>query len=144
MSEAHGWSVRIASHVAVVALVIAALLWLPASFLSSCEDCDDFTGAQVVARMVVAFSPAWLLILAWLAFRSRAALVTFAIASSAMALVAVVLGTDLREGLATLGLSRAPGFALYGVPYAVAAVAAWWDLIRGVGRTPPSGDVDEH
>jgi hypothetical protein len=114
--------------------VIAFLFWPVASLLSGCSDpgyCDDFTGPQVVARMIVAFSPMWLLVLAALAFRFRSALVVFAIASLAMAVVTFALYTDLRLALRPLGLSSATGFILYSIPCAVSGIAAYFDLRRG-------------
>ena len=125
-----GWRQGRASAVALVALFIALALWIPATFASACDACGEFSGAQVIARMFVEFSPMWLLLVALLAFRFRSALVVFAIASIVMAVVTLVLGTDLRLAFEPLGLSSVMGFVAYSIPYAVAAMAACWDLRR--------------
>ena len=114
--------------VIVIALLIALALWVPATFASSCDACGEFSDGQAIARMVVAFSPMWLLLLAALAFRFRAALVILAGALVVMATLTLMLGTDLRAAFTPLGLSSAVGFVLYTIPFAVAAVAAGWVL----------------
>jgi len=122
---------RRASQIALVALVIALGLWIPASFASACDACGEFSRAQAIARMVVAFSPMWLLLIAALAFRFRPALVVLAVASTVMALVTFALGTELRLAFEPLGLSSARGFVVYSIPYAVTAIASFWGLRTG-------------
>ena len=117
-----------ACQIALVALVAALAMWIPASFASACDACGEFRGVQVVARAVVAFSPMWLLLIAGLAFRFRPALVVLAVASTVMTLVTLALGTDLRRAFESLGLSSATGFVIYSIPYAVTAIACIWGL----------------
>jgi FtsH-binding integral membrane protein len=129
--ERTGRRQRRASHIALVALVMALGLWIPATFASACDACGEFSGVQAIARMVVAFSPMWLLLVAVLTFRFRSALVILAVASTVMALVTFALGTEIRLGFEPLGLSSARGFVVYSIPYAVTAIAAFWGLRKG-------------
>lgn len=101
---------------------------IPAAFASVCNACGEFAGVQAVARMVVAYSPAWLLLIAMFSLRFRVAVLVLAVASTAMAAVALVLATEWRTALEPLGLATAAGFGFFTVPYAVVAVAAAADL----------------
>jgi hypothetical protein len=130
-----GWRYKAHRNTAVVALLLAAFLWMPALVLSACSDCGEFTGVQAFARMVVAYSPAWLLLIAVFSWRFRVAVLALAVASTAMAAVALLLATEWRSALEPLGLSTASGFGLFTVPYAVVGVAAMADLWPSGERT---------
>ena len=123
-----GWRHGRASQIALLSLVTALVLWIPATFASACDACGEFSGPQAIARMIVAFSPMWLLLIAALAFRFRSALVILAVASTVMTVVTLALGTELRLALKRLGLSSARGFVVYSIPYGVTAIAAFWGL----------------
>jgi hypothetical protein len=48
--------------------------------------------------------------------------------ASVMAIVTLGLATSFRTAYEPLGLSSAPGFAVYSIPFAIAALAAWFDI----------------
>lgn len=121
-----GWRSSGTRSVALRALLVALLCWIPASFLSARG--GEFQAAQVIARLLVAFSPIWLLMIWLLVTRYRSAVAGLAVASTGMALLTLVLATDLRVALEPLGLASATGFALYAIPYAFTALAAWSEL----------------
>jgi hypothetical protein len=129
-----GWSRGPVTAIAFVALFVAAMLWIPATFGSGCgsdpDNCGPYEGAQIAGRAVVAFAPFWLLAIALLGFRFRSALIVFAVAALAMAGFAATLGSDLRFALRPFGLSTAAGFVAYSIPLAVAGVAALLDVWR--------------
>jgi hypothetical protein len=131
-----GWREKPTRNIAFVALLIACALSIPAAFASACDSCGAFTGAQAVARFLVAFSPMWLLLIAIASLFLRAAVVALAVTSSVMSVVALVLGTDWRTAFEPLGLATAVGFAAYAIPFAVVAVVAILDL-RGTERPTP-------
>jgi hypothetical protein len=79
-----GWRSSRARSVALRALLVALLCWLPASYLSARG--IEVQGAQVIARMLVAFSPIWLLMIWLLVTRYRSAVAALAIASTGMVL----------------------------------------------------------
>lgn len=138
-----GWHDSAARAIALIALIVAVGLWIPASFASACDACGQFAGVQAAARAAVAFSPMWLLLFASLTLLFRPVLIAFAAASALMTLVTITLGTGLRTIFEPLGLSSATGFAMYSIPYAVATFAALWDLGLRPHR-PGSGDIPRH
>jgi hypothetical protein len=130
ISGERNWAWTRGATQGIAALVIAAALWIPASFASACNACGEFQGIQALSRGAVAFSPMWLLFLAVVALRVRSFLVLLLLASAAMAAVTAILGTDLRKILEPLGLASATGFVLYSVPFLITAIAAALGLRR--------------
>lgn len=124
-------------QVAIAALVIALVLWLPAAVANGCPDpgyCDDFE-----RRLRAAPSPGTI----GRRLRSdvalgngrtchpfRSMLAPFEIASIGMAVVTLVLGTDLRLALRPLGLSSASGFVLYAASFVIADAGPFMALRR--------------
>lgn len=66
-----------------------------------------------------------------MASRFRTAVVLLAFAATTMAVLTVGLATSLASYYDSLGLSSAPGFAVYSIPFAVAGIAAWIDIRNG-------------
>jgi hypothetical protein len=117
--------------VATVALGVALLLLIPAAISTGCADagyCDDYSALQIAFRAGLEFAPVWMLCLAALAFFRRRALVIFAVLAVVLAVMSVLVYTDLRLMLRPIGLSNASGFIFYALPFAVAAGGAFVDI----------------